>query len=541
MAMIKAGFDFHAREPFGGEPHLFQHRYCCESQSDFKTEIGLEAGCGLRQIQEEQSMKSATSFYSCLAAALLVVLASAGIAATACSGKETCYGTEALNSDQSSTDDNSAFGYGALNHDTTGIQNTATGAGALLANTTGGGNTATGAAALVTNTTGGDNTATGSSTLLNNTTGGENTATGYAALFSNTTVIGNTATGMKALGANTIGDVNTAAGVGALQCNTTGGSNTATGAGALLANTTGSGNTAAGVSALQSNTTGNGNTSDGYKALSSNTTGLENTADGANALSSNTTGKNNTAAGINALGRNTTGGHNTATGDSALSSNTMGDYNIGIGADARYNLTTGFENIDIGNVGVAAESGTIRIGVAGPQTAAYIAGINGSAVAGTADVVVTSAGQLGVMASSARYKRDIHYMGQSSAGLMKLRPVTFRYKNDPEATRQYGLVAEEVERVYPELVVHDADGKILSVRYSTLTSMLLNELQKQTRDNARKAARLNRLAAQIAELKASHERELGTMRTAFEQRLSRIEQTMASKDGNHNLATAFNR
>ena len=173
------------------------------------------------------------------------------------------------------------------------------------------------------------------------------------------------------------------------------------------------------------------------------------------------------------------------------------------------------------------------IGADGAQKNTYIAGIFGTNIFSGCDVAVESDGLLGCAYSSARYKRDIHDMGRLSEGLMKLRPVTFRYKDDPERTRQYGLVAEEVARVYPELVVRDAAGKVESVSYWMLSSMLLNELQKRS-------AQLGRLSAQMAEMKASHERELGAMRTAFEARLSKLE-AMESKGGNRNLAAAFSR
>ena len=144
-----------------------------------------------------------------------------------------------------------------------------------------------------------------------------------------------------------------------------------------------------------------------------------------------------------------------------------------------------------------------------------------------ADVVVNSTGKLGIVASSARYKRDIKDMGATSDGVLKLRPVTFRYRNDERGVAQYGLVAEEVEKVYPELVTYGADGKLEAVRYSMLTSMLLNEVQKQAR--------------QIAQLEARHERELQEMRAAFEGRLSTIEQAMRTHDGNRTLATALDK
>src|SRR5262249_13097778 len=193
----------------------------------------------------------------------------------------------------------------------------------------------------------------------------------------------------------------------------------------------------------------------------------------------NSTGQNNTADGFQALYSNTTGLSNTGVGLSALAHNTTGNYNIAVGASAGSNITTGSSNIEIGNAGAAGDTSTIRIGTS--QTATYIAGISGRAVTG-ADVVVDGMGKLGVVASSARYKRDIRDMGTTSNALMKLRPVTFRYKSDERGATQYGLIAEEVQRVYPELVMFDADGKVETVRYSMLISMLLNELQKQSQE-----------------------------------------------------------
>jgi Chaperone of endosialidase len=169
-----------------------------------------------------------------------------------------------------------------------------------------------------------------------------------------------------------------------------------------------------------------------------------------------------------------------------------------LGIDAGFNLTTGSNNIDIGNAGVAGESGKIRIGAQGTQTAAFMAGISGVGVTGGAAVEVTSAGQLGIVMSSSRYKHDIRDLGAASGRLLQLRPVSFRYNNDPTNTLQYGLVAEEVAQVYPELVSYGPDGKPLTVRYSMLSAMLLNELQKRTLDNRRLAAQLTRQAHQLA-------------------------------------------
>jgi hypothetical protein len=280
------------------------------------------------------------------------------------------------------------------------------------------------------------------------------------------------------------------------------------------------------------NTTGSQNTATGDFALISNTGGFNNTADGVAVLHGNTTGTGNTATGYQTMYHNTGGSSNTAIGMNALLSNTAGANNIAVGAGAGQNVT-GSNNIDIGNAGAAADSKTIRIGTQGSQAAVFIAGINTSSVMGN-DVVINSAGQLGTVPSSARFKRDISAMGSASNGLMKLRPVTFVYKNDPAGIRQYGLVAEEVERVYPELITYDSEGKVETVRYSMLTSMLLNELQKQTRqlrnqktENERQAERILELSAQMVAVKTSTGRALA----AIQERLAAMEQAMRTANG----------
>jgi hypothetical protein len=219
------------------------------------------------------------------------------------------------------------------------------------------------------------------------------------------------------------------------------------------------------------------------------------------ALSANTTGIENTAVGQSTLLSNTTGGVNTAVGFNALRNSTTGNNNIGFGDGSGANLTTSSNNIEIGNVGVAAESNTIRIGTQGVQGKAFIAGIFNTLVSGDA-VVVASTGQLGIVKSSARYKRDIRDMGHASDALMKLRPVTFRYKEDPRGELQYGLIAEEVARRYPELVGRGSDGRPESVHYLSLISMLLNEVQKQARENAKQAEQLKQVSAQMLEVNA---------------------------------------
>ena len=305
---------------------------------------------------------------------------------------------------------------------------------------------------------------------------GANTAEGEDALFSLTTGLRNTAIGFEALQGNTTGQGNTANGVGALFSNTTGSVNTATGEQALFSNTTGGQNTGIGDFALLRNTTGSTNTATGLSALFSNTTGIQNTAIGDFVLFSNTTGSTNTAIGVSALGNNTTGNNNTADGSNALYNNRTGAFNIALGDSAGFN-TTGRNNIDIGNQGMADESDTIRIGTVGTHTDVYIAGISGVTVAGGVGVIVDSAGHLGTVVSSERFKDEIKPMDKASEVILALKPVTSHYKHelDSDGIPQFGLVAEEVEKVNPDLVARDEERKAYTVRYEAVNAMLLNE------------------------------------------------------------------
>jgi hypothetical protein len=301
----------------------------------------------------------------------------------------------------------------------------------------------------------------------------------------------NTAMGTDALFSLTTGYYNTGGGYYALYYNLTGGYNTAYGAGALFENT-GSDNTAVGAFALEFNGAGGGNTAVGYEALNNNTSGGDNTAVGQQALYNNSGGLFNVAIGQGALQANVSGSSNTAIGESALMSATGGG-NIAIGEKAGDGLGAGNNNIYIASNGASSESGMIRIG-GGAQTATFISGIYTTQVTGSA-VYVTSSGQLGVLASSERFKTEVAPMGSATALLQELRPVTFQLKTDPSATRQYGLIAEEVDKVYPELVIRDRDGKIQGVRYEELAPMLLNEVQSQARelsDQHRQLAELRR-------------------------------------------------
>jgi hypothetical protein len=240
-----------------------------------------------------------------------------------------------------------------------------------------------------------------------------------------------------------------------------------------------------------------GNTASGYQALVSNTTGAVNTASGFGALANNATGSYNTALGYNAL-LNSTGSRNTALG-----------YNAGV------HLSSGDLNIYLGNSGATTESTTMRLGSA--QTHTFIAGVAGVPISG-AQVTINSSGQLGIVTSSARYKRDIRDMRERSQGVYQLRPVTFRYKHDPQGPQQYGLIAEEVAKVYPELVTKGADGKVESVQYHELIPMLLNEVQRQQQE----IAELKAQAQEVAELKAQNE-EQRAQNAALAARLERLE------------------
>jgi hypothetical protein len=304
---------------------------------------------------------------------------------------------------------------------------------------------------------------------------------------------------------------NTSGGNQALNSNTTGQGNEAIGQATLFSNTTGESNNAFGLNALFSNVDGAQNAAFGTRALFSNTNGGANSAFGHETLRLNTTGTYNSAVGWQALEVNTDGRANTAMGAFALTSvNNLGGNNIGIGYCSGCDLTGGSNNIDIGNIGLAGESNTIRIGTgqfgSGTpvccQTQTYIAGIDGANVVGSA-VMVDANGQLGVVSSSRRYKTDVQPMGDVSARLYQLRPVTFHYKAADargEHPLQFGLVAEEVSEVLPELVVRNKDGQPESVAYHLLPAMLLSELQKQYRKELAQEQQLAAQARQLAEV-----------------------------------------
>ena len=359
---------------------------------------------------------------------------------------------------------------------------TAEGCNALAGLTTGAGNTGVGWFALFSAGASNFNTGIGGGALVLNT-GDSNTAVGAAALLLNTTGENNTAVGTDALVFNAVGFNNTAVGFFALENNTSSG-NTGLGSGALTTNTVGTFNTAVGGGTLGSNDDGNGNTTVGVLSLSANIHGDLNTAVGLAALQ-NTVNSDNTAVGAGALSLNTIGAGNTAVGHSALHDDVIGGSNTAIGSGALEHALAGF-NIGVGpNAGSAVVNShdVICIGSPGAEVndSCFIGNIRGvttdlnDAVA----VLIDSAGQLGTMSSSQRFKKDIKPMETTSDSILSLKPVTFHYKSDKSNTPQFGLIAEEVAKVNPSLVVHDKDGQIYTVRYEAVNAMLLNEFLKE--------------------------------------------------------------
>jgi hypothetical protein len=352
-----------------------------------------------------------------------------------------------------------------------------------------GGNTAEGKNALFSLTTGGYNTGVGFFVLRSDTTGSFNTGLGAGALLANS-ASQNTAIGAGALLSNTTGGANTATGGFALFSNTIGIDNTATGSGALLSNTAGLSNTADGEGALANNITGNNNTAIGAEALLRNDAGSENTAVGTFALHNNTgsAGSGNTAVGYLALDGNA-GAGNTALGDRALNNNSTGESNVAIGDSAGFNATTGSSNVYIG-AGME--------GFPDESNACYIASIFGGTSTDGTSVFVNSSGKLGTATSSRRFKEQIKPMEHASESIFALQPVSFRYKKeiDPAGRPQFGLVAEEVEKVNPDLIVRDKEGRAYSVRYDQVNAMLLNEFLKEH-------ASLEELKKEIAALTAT--------------------------------------
>jgi trimeric autotransporter adhesin len=368
---------------------------------------------------------------------------------------------------------------------------TAEGLNALKNLTTGAGNTGVGWYSLFSDTAASFNTGVGAGTLALNT-GDNNTAVGTAALLLNTTGFNNTGIGSTALLHNNGGN-NTGAGAGALASNTTGNANTAIGVGALAGNIDGGGNTATGVLALNASQHGVSNTANGFTALQNNTAS-NNTAMGAGALHLSVAGGNNTAVGFNALGSEVSGISNVAIGSGALANATHG-FNIAVGADAGINVTTAVGVTAIGHLGANVDGGCFIGRIRGVTTN----------IADAIPVVIDSFGQLGTISSSNRFKKDIKPMEGTSGSVLDLKPVTFHYKNDKSNIPQFGLIAEEVAKIDPDLVARDKDGEIYTVRYDAVNAMLLNEFLKEH-------CKVGKLEAAVAELAATVKEQAAELR-----------------------------
>jgi hypothetical protein len=399
----------------------------------------------------------------------------------------TAIGSYALGTSLSTFEENTAVGYQALAVNTAGYS-TAVGSGALAANTSGVYNTALGYQALSSNMTSNDNTAAGYQ-ALKLSLAGDNTAVGAGALSRNTNGVYNSALGVNALHLNNAGFNNTALGVNTLSNNVDVSDSTAIGYNALAANTI-DGNTAIGSGALQRNTSGVENTACGYCALSNIMTSGDCTAVGYEALKNNIAGAFNTACGFEALGTNVNGSDNTVVGYNAGLLIT-GDQNTCIGSAAGSAINAGATNTMIGyNAGSAITTennvmclGASCAGIVGNSNATYIANVRGvtTGVADAINVIVDSNGQLGTVSSSRKFKENIVDIGAYSQKIYDVRPVSFTYKSDKSHRQQYGLIAQEVQEIMPELVVNDKEGQVYTVMYQNIVPLMINELQKQHR------------------------------------------------------------
>jgi Chaperone of endosialidase len=428
-----------------------------------------------------------------------------------CAGANTAVGDDALFNVTSGVW-NVGVGFQALLNDTIGNQNTAIGYQALLTNVSGNHSTAIGGQALQDNTTGNDNVGVGFQTLSHNTTGDRNTGMGYRTLAFNSTANDNTAIGWNALynnrGTAGAGEANTAVGSQAVFSNTTGNDNTAIGSDALIGNMIGSENTAVGSGALSSNTADN-NTAVGSSAMASATGGgvVFNTAVGWNALVS------------------TTANANVAVGDLALENDTSGFFNVAIGAATGINQTTGNNNIYIGQG---------SFGVAGESNTCYIQSIynNIQPVVGVNPdfVTVNSSGKLGrANISSRRYKHDIKPMDKVSEKLYALKPVSFHYNKEYDATQTiaFGLIAEDVAQVYPDLVGRNPDGQPESVRYEQINAMLLNEFLKEHKKVQEQQASIAQLKKDLQATAAQQQEEIKALTATLKEQAKQIERVNA--------------
>src|SRR3989440_8995401 len=332
-----------------------------------------------------------------------------------------------------------------------------------------------------------------------------NTSEGYQALFNVTTGFDDTAFGGRALYSDTSGS-----------------DNTAVGCGALVGNTTGNHNTATGSQALSRNTSADDNTANGYQALYNNTGGIVNTAVGFQALFSNTGGPllgyGNTAIGASALAVNTTGALNTAIGFYALGSNTVGWSNVALGTSAGTNVTTATDVICIGDL----------VRGANVSHTWFVGNIFETAdLPDALPVVVNVEGQLVTFASAQRFKRDVRPMDKTSEAILTLKPVTFHYKNNAKGTPQFGLIAEDVAQVNPDLAVHDKNGEILSVHYDQINAMLLNEFLKEHKKVEEQEATITQLKKDFQVASAKQQKEIQLLTAQVKDQAAQIQKVSA--------------
>jgi hypothetical protein len=433
-----------------------------------------------------------------VAALILLVLAPAAAHAECTGAENTCFGVAALDSNSAGTA-NSAFGFGALHSNAVGAGNTAIGNLAMYEGVDNTQNTAVGQFALRRASGTWQNTAVGLLALGGDSdpmTGSYNVGVGAFALLRNVSGSNNVAIGNAAMVENTTGFTNVAIGSSSLRSNTTGYLNVAVGPQSLARNTSGKRNVAVGSSTLYG------------VGAPEGLTGSDNTAIGYGALLADTSGYANVALGSAAMWNESTGHRNTGLGTRALFSATSGNRNVALGYAAGYDITTGSDNIILGggNRGAVDDSGVIRIGSPKYQYKAYLAGVHGvqPGKGGAVPVVIDGNGQLGTLNSSRRFKQDIAPLADDvNVRLLQLRPVSYRYTqahDDGSQPLEYGLIAEEVAAVFPELVVYDTAGQALTVRYHLLASMLVDALQREHAASAAQAARLDALEKQVAGL-----------------------------------------
>jgi trimeric autotransporter adhesin len=407
-------------------------------------------------------------------------------------------------------------------------QNTAVGADALFNVTSGVWNVGVGVDALFNTTVGNQNTGIGYQTLFNNIDGSHHTGIGSQALFNNTTGNDNVGVGFRTLYSNTSGNRNTGMGYRTLAFSDTGDDNTAVGWNALYNNRSGAGfNTAVGSQALRGNLSSELNVAVGDSALGSfnGTTFTDgaNTALGSIALSALTSGQENVVAGRRALEFLTAGSNNVAMGWRSGDGLTTGSFNTFIGDQAGLN-----EGPDVSNVICLGILGDTNGGQATPNRC-YIGNIHGVNMGGPGPyltVMIDGDGQLGTAISSRRFKKDIEPMNQASEGVLKLKPVTFHYKNRDnknDLTPQFGLIAEEVEQVNRDLVAYGKDGKPLSVRYDAVNVMLLNEFLKEHK-------KVEEQQASIADLKSNvalQQKEMQVLTAQLKEQAAQIQKVSA--------------